>query len=239
VVSPLVLIVGRRTEAGKGLRTPGYGSGRFYCDAVVRAGGIPVVLPPSNELIDRIDDVLDRVDGLVLHGGVDINPRRYGATTIDPNVYGVSDELDDVEFAVLTRAIERDLPTLAICRGFQVLNVERGGSLIQHLESDAHRDVFHEVEVSDGSRLAEALGSHRAGRCHSFHHQVVDRLGDGLVITGHADDGIIEAIEVVDRRWVVGVQWHPEDTAADDPEQQALFDRFVRECVRRGPGTGA
>jgi putative glutamine amidotransferase len=120
-----------------------------------------------------------------------------------------------------------------------VLNVERGGSLIQHLESDAHRDVFHEVEVSDGSRLAEALGSHRAGRCHSFHHQVVDRLGDGLVITGHADDGIIEAIEVVDRRWVVGVQWHPEDTAADDPEQQALFDRFVRECVRRGPGTGA
>ena len=239
MVAPLVLIVGRRTEGGKGLRTPGYSSGRLYCDAVARAGGVPLVLPPVSSLIERLDGVLDRVDGVLLHGGVDIDPGRYGQSVVDPNVYGVSGELDDVEFAVLSRAIERDLPTLAVCRGFQVLNVERGGTLVQHIDGDPHRDVFHEVELDADTRVSRACGTSRAARCHSFHHQAVEHLGAGLVVTGRAADGVVEAIEMVDRRWVVGVQWHPEDTAVDDPEQQGLFDGLVAECLRRAPGTGA
>lgn len=239
MVSPLVLIVGRRTEGGRGLRTPGYSSGRLYCDAVARAGGVPLVLPPVSSLIERLDGVLDRVDGVLLHGGVDIDPKRYGQSVVDPNVYGVDRELDDVEFEVLSRAIDRDLPTLAVCRGFQVLNVERGGTLVQHIDDDPHRDVFHEVESTAGSRVSRACGTTRPARCHSFHHQAVEQLGAGLVVTGRAPDGVVEAIEMVDRRWVVGVQWHPEDTAVDDPEQQGLFDELVAECLRRAPGTGA
>jgi len=117
----------------------------------------------------------------------------------------------------------------------------QGGSLTQHLENGAHRDVFHPVDVVAESRVARALGTTRSAACHSFHHQAIDTLGSDLVITGRSDDGIIEAIEHSTREWVVGVQWHPEDSSDVDVEQQGLFDEFVRVCakVRRGPDTGA
>lgn len=238
---PLVLIVGRETTDGKGIRTPGYSSGRLYCDAIARAGGVPVILPPIAELNPRVPDVLDRVHGVVLHGGGDLDPTLYGQNPATDQLYGVDPILDSVELAVTKAAIERDLPVLAICRGFQLLNVAQGGNLIQHIEDGSHRDVFHPVGVVSGSRVESAMGSNRPSRCHSFHHQAVANLGADLTITAVADDGVIEAIEHTDRRWVVGVQWHPEDTAAEDPEQQGLFDRFVIECgePRRAPGTGA
>ena len=122
-------------------------------------------------------------------------------------------------------ALELDLPVLAICRGLQLLNVAFGGSLHQHI--DGHKLVLHDVSVEPGSRLA-ALGTMRPA-CFSVHHQSIDRVGAGLVVTARADDGTVEGIELPDH-WVVGVQWHPEDTAADDPAQQALLDAFVGEC---------
>ncbi|MEY3619512.1 MAG: hypothetical protein RL726_2210 [Actinomycetota bacterium] len=239
--APLVLIVGRETSVAKGLRTPGYGCGRVYCDAVARAGGVPLILPPIADLVSRLDETLDGVDGVVLHGGVDIDPSRYGQRVTSDHVYGVDPDLDEVEFAVITAAIDRDLPVLAICRGFQVLNVAQGGTLIQHLEADNHRDVFHAVDTTPDSRVSRAMSASRPRACHSFHHQAIDRLGSNLTVTASSDDGIIEAVEHTDRRWVVGVQWHPEDSADVDAEQQGLFDEFVSQCValRRGPDTAA
>ena len=241
VGAPFVLIVGRETSEAKGLRTPGYGSGRFYCDAIVRAGGVPLILPPITDLVSRLDETLDGVDGVVLHGGVDIDPSRYGQRVTSDHVYGVDPGLDAVEFAVTKAAIDRDLPVLAICRGFQVLNVVLGGTLIQHLEAGNHRDVFHAVDVTNDSRVLRAMSTSRPRACHSFHHQAIDRLGSNLTVTATSDDGIIEAVEHTDRRWVVGVQWHPEDSADVDAEQQGLFDEFVSQCValRRGPDTAA
>lgn len=241
VGAPLILIVGRETSEGKGLRTPGYSSGRLYCDSIARAGGVPVVLPPIPDLIPRVDDALTGISGIVLHGGVDIEPARYGQSIASEHVYGVDPSLDAVEFAVARAAIDRDLPVLAICRGFQLLNVLQGGSLIQHLESGTHRDVFHPVDVVADSRVARAMGTARPRACHSFHHQALDALGSDLTITARSDDGVVEAVEHSKRGWVVGVQWHPEDSSDVDTEQQGLFDEFVRVCatVRREPGTGA
>jgi putative glutamine amidotransferase len=151
-------------------------------------------------------------------------------------VYGVQSEHDEYELAAVTAALRLDLPTLAICRGFQLLNVALGGSLHQHI-TDAettvlHRGHLHEVELEPGSRTAVAMGTTRPVGW-SQHHQAVDRVGLGLTVTGRAADGTIEAMEY-DGGWVVAVQWHPEDTAEEDPAQQRLFDAFVAECrVRR------
>lgn len=239
--APLILLVGRQTTEGKGIRTPGYSSGRLYCDAIARAGGVPIILPPIADLNDRVPELVQRVDGVVMHGGADIDPALYGQAVENSNVYGVDPILDSVELAVMRSAIEHDRPMLAICRGFQLLNVAQGGTLIQHLESGTHRDVMHPVRTVAGSRVEAAMRTTRSVGCHSFHHQAIDQLGSRLTITATADDGIIEAVELDDRNWVVGVQWHPEDTAAEDPEQQGLFDQLVAECAafRRGPGTGA
>jgi putative glutamine amidotransferase len=116
-----------------------------------------------------------------------------------------------------------------------------GGTLVQHLEAGNHRDVFHAVDVTNDSRVSRAMSTSRPRACHSFHHQAIDRLGSNLTVTATSDDGIIEAVEHTDRRWVVGVQWHPEDSADVDAEQQGLFDEFVSQCValRRGPDTAA
>jgi len=241
VVSPFVLIVGRAANRAEGLRTSVYASGRRYCDSISRAGGVPIILPPIPELIPHLEDILDGIAGVVLHGGVDIDPARYGQSVVSEHVYGVDSSLDSVEFAVARAAIDRDLPLFAICRGFQLLNVLQGGSLIQHLESGAHRDIFHPVDAIADSRVSRAMGTTRPSACRSFHHQAIDRLGGDLRVTATSDDALVEAVEHVDRRWVVGVQWHPEDSADVDPEQQGLFDEFVRQCLvlRRGPGTGA
>ncbi len=168
-----------------------------------------------------------RFDGLLMLGGGDVAPARYGATEVHPDVRGVDARQDAFELAALRAALELDLPVLAICRGLQLLNVAFGGSLHQHIEG--HKLILHDVTVEPGSRLA-ALGTMRPAG-HSVHHQSIDRVGAGLVVTARADDGTVEGIELPEH-WVVGVQWHPEDTAADDPAQQALLDAFVGECAR-------
>jgi putative glutamine amidotransferase len=232
VVIPFVAIPGRRTPEAKGMRTEAVAAGERYLDSVRRAGGEPVIIGPTADR-DRLATVLRHFDGLLLLGGGDVDPASYGAPEVHPDVKGVDPRQDAFEMTALDVAIGLDLPVLAICRGLQLLNVARGGTLHQHIED--HRFVLHPVTVVAGTRLSQLGFARPVG--HSVHHQSIDRLGEGLVVTARADDGTVEGVELREQ-WVVGVQWHPEDTAADDAEQQALFDAFVRECARiRSPSS--
>lgn len=227
---PLIAIPGRRSDEAKGHRTPVVSGGRLYADAVQRAGGLPVFIAPTDDP-DTTVATVDRCDGLVLLGGGDVDPSRYGQ---DPQttLYGVDCFIDDFEIAAVRRAMTRDIPVLAICRGHQVLNVACGGSLVQHLETtDIHRDTMHRVNLVEGSRVALAMKTLNPS-VHSFHHQAIADLGEGLVITGLHDDGTIESVELDGAEWIVGVQWHPEDTAIDSGENQGLFDELVRRSTR-------
>lgn len=195
-----------------------------YADAVWRAGGIPVLLPP---LPDGAREAVGGIDGLVLAGGGDVDPARYGAT---PHrlTGGVSEHRDTWEADVLRAAMDRGLPVLGVCRGMQVLNVVLGGTLHQHLPevlgTEAHRPVpgtFGDVGVKVHSgRLRQILGDRTDVRCH--HHQSLDRLGDGLRVVAQAEDGTVEAVELDGEVFAVGVQWHPEEIGDDVRILQAL-----------------
>ena len=227
-----MLIVGRLSAEAKGVRGPAFAAGQTYFRAVERAGGIPVMLPPITSFADHALDLIGRVDAMVMHGGGDVDPRRYGEEPSAEQLYGIVPEHDEVELAVVHAALEADLPTLAICRGMQVVNVAMGGTLVQHIGSEDHWLRKHPVQLAPGSRLATAIGAARADACHSVHHQAVARLGAGLTLTATADDGMPEGFEVDDARWFVGVQWHPEDTAERDAQQQVLFDELLRQAQR-------
>ncbi len=199
-----------------------------YVRAVERAGGRALLVPPST---DGVEETLDALDGLVLSGGNDVDPEAYGAEAHE-ETNATRPERDRGELALLEGALARDLPVLAVCRGFQVLNVARGGDLVQHLPevvgSEQHREVKgvfsdHGVKIDDGSRLGSVLGDHAPVKSH--HHQGVGRVGDGLVEVAWADDGTIEGLEDPERRFAVGVLWHPE--AGED---QKLFEALVAEA---------
>jgi putative glutamine amidotransferase len=224
----------RRTATADTWRVPATALGRTYQDAIVRAGGQPVALPPSADTLDDLSATLSRFDGVCLPGGPDVDPHAYGADEVHPTVVGVDPDHDALDLAMARIAVELGLPLLAICRGHEVLNVALGGTLVQHIGDhavDAHRFVHHEVRLDPDCRAALAMGTDTP-LCHSVHHQAIERLGEGLVVTGRAEDGTIEAVELPDG-WVVGVQWHPEDTAAHDGDQQRLFDDFVAACAAR------
>ena len=210
-----------------------------YIESIQRAGALALMLPPDPALIENPDEILDRVDALVLAGGCDVDPARYGHEQ-HPETVGLVPLRDEFEFALLERAIERDMPTLCICRGMQVLNVARGGTLIQHLpdviQSDEHRRNIgtfegndHDVDLVPGSLAAQAAGSERTVT-RSHHHQAIDALGDGLVVTGRSstDDELAEAIELPESSFVLGVQWHPE---AD--EASRIMTALVEEARQR------
>jgi putative glutamine amidotransferase len=211
--------------------------GMRYLDAIGRAGALAMVVPPLPG--PAIPALLDRVDGICLSGGPDLHPDAYGAAP-HPELGPTEPRLDAFELALARAADERDMPILAICRGAQVLNVARGGTLHQHLpdvvgDAVTHRqpgaagEPTHGVSVAPESRLAAILG-HRHVRVNSFHHQAVDVLGERLAITARAEDGTIEAFEAVDRGFVVGVQWHVE-CLGDYDEQAALFTAMVEACA--------
>lgn len=200
--------------------TPAHLLPREYADAVRLAGGLALLLPPDPRALEDPDAWLDLLDGLVLAGGCDIDPGSYGARP-HPETTGTVPERDAFEQALARRAIERDLPVLGICRGMQLLNVALGGTLLQHVpdavghgEHRRNPGTFegndHEVLLEPGSVAARAAGEERH-RVLSHHHQAVDALGEGLTVTGRAvDDDLVEAVELPDARWVLGVQWHPE-----------------------------
>lgn len=230
-MNPLVVIVGRQSHEAQGVRGEPFAAGQTYFRAVERAGGVPLMLPPISGLIDDIPDLLRRVDAVVFHGGGDIDPRRYGQDATAESVYGIVAEHDEMELAMIAAAIEADKPVLAICRGLQILNVALGGTLVQDIGSEEHWHSFTAVDLEPGSRIAKAMGTESPARCHCVHHQALDRLGQGLrVVDRHAGD-IVHAVEFDSARWIVGTQWHPEDSAAADPQQQGLFDELIRQAT--------
>jgi gamma-glutamyl-gamma-aminobutyrate hydrolase PuuD len=190
-----------------------------YADAIVAAGGVPMMLPPVGEGADLhhlAASVLNGLHGLVLSGGADVDPARYDAAR-DPETGPARSDRDAWEIALVRHALTRDMPVLGVCRGMQVLAVALGGTLTQHLPdlvgNESHRPVVgvhgrHEVIVADGSRLARIVGS--ATEVATYHHQAVDQLPDTVVANGWAEDGTVEAFEVCEQTWAIGVQWHPE-----------------------------
>jgi len=203
--------------------------GMTYLRAIEEAGGLPVVLPPLGDPATY----LDRLDGVCLSGGPDLDPDAYGAAYRHPELGPTEPDLDAFELALARAADERGLPLLGICRGAQALNVAHGGTLHQHVpghrQTEPATATTHSVHVEPGSRLATVVGT-AVLRVNSFHHQAVERLGRGLQAVAHAADGTIEAIEARGARFMVGVQWHVEGLVAQ-PRHGALFEALVAAAV--------
>ncbi len=213
---------------------------RNYLEAIQRAGGLALMLPPDPAVTAQPDVVLDLLDGLILAGGVDMDPATYGAER-HPATDRPARDRDDFELALAARALERDLPFLGICRGMQVMNVARGGTLVQDLPSTPHhRPVLgtfdgadHYVRLEPDSLAARAAGEERHA-AKSHHHQGVERVGEGLVVTGRAEaDDLPEALEDPRRRFALGVQWHPEGD-----ETSRLIAALVEEAAGRRAAAG-
>jgi putative glutamine amidotransferase len=207
-----------------------------YVDAVERAGGRPLLVPPST---NGVEETLGAVDGLVFSGGADLDPELYDQDPHDETT-GVEPERDRAELALLQAALARDMPVLAVCRGSQVLNVARGGDLVQHLPDvvgdEKHKHTpgtfaDHDISLEAGTRLASLLGERAPVKSH--HHQGFGRVGDGLRVAAHAEDGTIEAVEDPGRRFALGVLWHPE--AGED---RRLFEELVREAAEYRESAG-
>jgi putative glutamine amidotransferase len=233
---PLIGICGRVLSFADEGRRDAFSSSQPYSRAVAKSGGLPVLLPPLPTAPKLVNTYLDRLGGLLLPGGGDVEPHRYGQEPETDALYGMVGLHDEFDLALVHAAIERDIPVLAICRGMQVLNVSQGGTLIQDLDGGGHWMCEHPVQVDAGSRLAAALGTDALTHCYSVHHQGLAQLGDGLVPVARDPEGLIEAVEFTDASWVVGVQWHPEDTTSVEPAQQALFDEFVRRSAAHAAG---
>ena len=211
--------------------------GLTYPDAVRRAGAVPIVIPPMD--LAAIEPLLDGLWGLCLSGGPDLHPAAYHAEP-QPELGPTEPHLDRFEIALVRAAEAREMPVLAICRGLQVLNVARGGTLTQDLPSERRSDVehrqpqaasrpTHDVTLDADSLTAGCLGM-RELTVNSFHHQAVDRLGSGLRPVGWAPDGVIEAVEATDRQFTVAVQWHAESMVRA-PEQTRLMTAFAEACA--------
>ncbi|MBD3941408.1 gamma-glutamyl-gamma-aminobutyrate hydrolase family protein [Microbacterium sp. NEAU-LLC] len=204
-----------------------------YFDGVTSSGGIAVLLPPQPDVQAAAEAVLDGLDGLVLTGGLDVEPALYGAVR-HPLTDPARPDRDAWELALFRGAERRRMPVLAICRGLQLVNVGRGGTLHQHLPDVLGTERYqlgggvfavNEVLVDEHSRLADLIGA-GALDVHSYHHQGIDRLGEGLIASARTDDGLVQAFESDGEGYVVGVQWHPEE----NPEDRRLFEGLVAEA---------
>ncbi|MBO2462033.1 gamma-glutamyl-gamma-aminobutyrate hydrolase family protein [Actinomadura violacea] len=226
---PLIALPARFSTSASALRYKAEVAARALVEAVYRAGGEPFVMHPAAPFDPSR---LDRCDGLLLPGGGDLHPRHYGDATEHETLYDVDDAQDEFDLAVAAHALATGLPTLAVCRGFQVVNAVLGGTLDQHMDPD-HRHKVHPVDVAPGTLLAKVLETDRAAAS-CYHHQSVATLATALVPTARAADGTVEAAELAaPRGWFLAVQWHPEDTAASDPSQQALFTALVQASATR------
>lgn len=203
--------------------------------AVIEAGGLPVLIPVSAP-DETVRKIYERLDGVLLPGGGDVRPGVYGADT-HPAVRETDEDRDRVELALARWAMADDLPVFGICRGHQVLNVALGGTLIQDIPSQVDSTLnhnlrnprtarAHEVEVDPGSRLASILGKTRVA-VNSLHHQSVEQAAPDACVVAYAPDGVVEALELPDRRFALSVQWHPEDLYPEDPAMKRLFQSFI------------
>lgn len=211
-----------------------------YVRSVKEAGAVPVILPPVDP--SDVGALLDRLDGVLLSGGADVDPALYGHAP-HPRLGRVERRRDDFEIALVREALRRDVPVLGICRGQQVLNVATGGTLVQDIPSTLERAAehdatgrrwrrSHDVAITPGTRLREILGQDLAS-VNSFHHQSVDAVGEGLVVSARCpEDGVVEGLEMPSRAFVIAVQWHPESFWDRDPAQLALFRAVVQAATR-------
>ena len=216
-------MLGRFAEHTSATRYAAVVSARALLDSLWLAGAEPITLlpapgPDGMEWPTR----LTGIDGVLLAGGADIDPRLYGATDVHPEVYDVDALQDEADISLATYCLDRAIPTLAVCRGLHVVNVARGGTLVQHMDAH-HRHVVHDVVVT-GDMPGFVAGPITVS---CYHHQCIDRLGEGLEVLGRAEDGTIEALAIESPGWAFAVQWHPEDTARDDPRQLQLLQALV------------
>lgn len=218
-----------------------------YTTAIERAGGIPLVLPLH---VENTEAMLDVLDGIVFSGGGDINPTLFGQEHHESLSY-MDDERDTFEMALMKAAFERDMPILAICRGVQVMNVERGGTLVQDIPSQTdsrtehnqraakvgEHEIFQQATVLEGANpLVDAMGTGEVN-INSFHHQALGEIPDSLEVLATSDDGIIEAVYAPGQTYAVGTQWHPERLAAEHGEHQELFNQLVAAARRQEPAS--
>ncbi|GGV36620.1 gamma-glutamyl-gamma-aminobutyrate hydrolase [Actinomadura cremea] len=230
---PLVAVIGRRAESVPILRFSATLAAEAICEAVYAAGGEPVVLHgPAADPARGLAKRLERFDGVLMPGGADLGPERYGRPP-RPETVEVVDFQDDLDLATVHAVTAARLPTLAICRGMQVLNVALGGTLDQHLRETTvgHYNGLHDVHIVHGSHLHGVVGSERVP-VSSYHHQAIDVLALDLVVTATAADGVVEAVEHR-RADVLAVQWHPEDLHATSASDAALFADLVERARKR------
>jgi len=224
-------LIGLTTYGRK--ETSDYSLPAKYVDCVRRAGGIPILLPAGET---DGEGICDRLDGIILSGGGDIHPDRYSGNS-HALIYKVDEERDDSEFCLTQIILKKNIPTLAICRGMQILNTFLGGTLYEHIpdsfgEAVLHRfppreTTKHTVDINPGSKLYSIVSTSRM-EIVSWHHQAVKDIPKELTITARSKDGVIEGIELDSHPWLVGVQWHPELSASEDRLQQQLFDAFIK-----------
>ena len=230
MTTPRIGVTGMWSNQIHGLRFDGSAVSSAVLRSVIRAGGEPLTLFAESSL--PVAERLRGLDALLVPGGSDIDPRRYGQDpdpATSPADFAAQDQF---EADLLSAAIEHGVPVLAICRGFQLLNVEHGGTLVQDVASDSiHRNSVHEVELAPDSALSGAIGTSTLP-VSSYHHQAVSRVGDGLRVVGRAPDGVVEALEH-ETATLLAVQWHPEDTAAHNREQHAIFQWLVNRARAR------
>lgn len=232
---PLIALIATRQTHLK--RAPTYEIPQAYLDAILTAGGLPILLPTSLP-ITTLPELVNRFDGFVLSGGGDVDPALYGGH-LNATVHSIDPERDAFECALIPLVLEADKPLLAICRGAQILNVALGGSLYEDIPSalpaalrhdwypDIPRDYLaHTVEIEPGSRLAEILGTRKL-RTNSLHHQAIRQPAPGLEVVARAEDDVIEAVELPGKCFAIGVQWHPE-CLPEEPAMQRLFSEFVK-----------
>jgi putative glutamine amidotransferase len=232
VTRPLIAIPARFSATTSALRYAAEVNARALIEAVWRAGGEPASIHPApGDVASR----LARFDGVLLPGGGDLAPHRYGAVDTHDSVYDVDDLQDTFDLEVARQTLDLGLPLLAICRGLQVVNVALGGTLEQDMGGPEreHRHIVHPMAIQRGTLLEQAIGAEKT-EASCYHHQRVARLGVGLTVTASAADGTVEGLELPGLPgWFTAVQWHPEDTAAEDPAQQSLFDAHVRAARNR------
>lgn len=234
---PRIVVPARFSTSASALRYAAEVTSRNLVEAVWAAGGEPLVVHPHAPG-DRADDVLDAevaerlavADGVLLPGGGDLGAHHSGQQP-HATLYDVDDEQDAFDLAVARVSLARGIPLLAVCRGLQVVNAERGGTLVQDMdetygEMRHHRHRVHRIEVEAGSLLSGVVGDEVESSC--YHHQCLDRLGEAMTVVARSEEGVVEGVEIPDAAgWFLGVQWHPEDTWATDPQQLAVFRALV------------